>query len=121
MWFFRKKSSPRRNQLRKNITAERLTQLSKLANMRLVVSLLIWLAFIVLSVLILSFRLPAPITSAGEQISDQHFHNVIPTAVIVILISTAVVFYVQHYQRRIIRNHTRALTFVGLFILLLHF
>jgi putative nucleotidyltransferase with HDIG domain len=39
--------------------------------------------------------------------------------VIVVLIALAVAFYIHHFQKRIIKNHTRALALAGLFILLL--
>jgi len=108
MWFF-KKTSPRRSQVRKNITAERLAQISRFANPDRLISVLLGLLFVALCVPILSFEL----------IQQTYYFDLIPIAVITILISLAVAFYIYHYQKRIIKNHTRALALVGLFILLL--
>lgn len=108
MWFL-KKTSPRRNQVRKNITAGRFSKIASLANIDVVASLLILMLFVVLCIPILSFGL----------IRQSRFSEIIPTTVIVVLISLSVAFYIHHYQKRIIRNHVRALALVGLFILLL--
>ena len=103
---FWKKTSPRRSQVRKNISADRFSRISQLANTDFLISVLIWLLFVVLCTLILSVPQPS-------------YRKVIPTAVIVALISLACVLYIQHFQKRIIKNHTRALVLVGLFILLI--
>jgi len=103
---FWKKINPRRSQVRKNISAERFSRISRLANTDFLISVLIWLLFVILCTLILS-------------LPQASYHEVIPIAVIVILISLAGVLYIQHFQKRIITNHTRGLVLVGLFILLL--
>lgn len=103
---FWKKTSPRRNQVRKNISAERFSRISRFANTDSLISILIWLLFVVLCTLILS------IPQAG-------IRQVIPIAVIVVLISLAGALYIQHFQKRITKNHARALVLVGVFILLL--
>ncbi|MHC4567299.1 MAG: HDIG domain-containing metalloprotein [Planctomycetota bacterium] len=103
---FWKKISPRRSQVRKNISAERFSQISKLANANVLISILIWLLFVVVCTLIMSL----PRTGYLE---------VIPKAVTVLLISLAGVLYIYHYQRRITRNHARAMVLIGLFLLML--
>jgi putative nucleotidyltransferase with HDIG domain len=103
---FWKKISPRRSQVRKNISADRFSQISRLANTDVLISMLVWMLFVVLCTLILS------LPKAG-------YLEVIPTAVTVSLISLAAALYVYHYQRRITRNHARALVLVGLFLLML--
>jgi len=108
MWFL-KKTSPRRNQVRRSITAERFSQISRLADADTIISVLLWLAFVVLCILVLSFE---PIRQAG-------YRGLIPIAAIVVLIALAAGFYIAHYQRRIIKNHVRASALAGLFILLL--
>ena len=108
MWFL-KKTSPRRSQLRKSITAERFSQISRLANTDSLISVLLGLLFVVLCVPVLSFEL----------IQQTHYLNLIPITVIVLLISLTAGFYIHHYQKRIIKNHTRAAALVGLFVLLL--
>ena len=104
-----KKTSPRRNQVRKNITAERFLQISRFANTHSLISALLWLLFVALCALILSFKL----TQQGR------YPDLIPITILVVLISLAAAFYIHHYQKRIIENHIRALALVGLFILLL--
>jgi len=103
---FWKKTSPRRSQVRKNISAERFSRISQFANADSLISTLIWLLFIVLCVLILS-------------LPQANVLEVIPTAVIVVLISLACALYINHFQKRITTNHARALVLVALFILLL--
>jgi hypothetical protein len=78
---FWKKTSPRRSQLRKNISAERFSRISRLANTDVLTSILIWLLFVVVCTLILS------IPKAG-------IVEVAPTAVIVVLISLGGVLYI---------------------------
>jgi putative nucleotidyltransferase with HDIG domain len=108
MWF-RKKTSPRRTQLRKSIGPERLSQLGWLADVDNVISVMLWLLFVVLCIPILSFGL----------LKQARHREVIPIAIIVILVSAGGALYIKHYQRRIIRNHARALALAGLLILLL--
>ena len=108
MWFV-KKTSARRNQLRKNIAAERLSQISRLADRDHVISVLIWFLFVVLCVPVLSF----------EIIKQTHYRELTAITIIVLLIALAVALYIYHYQKRIIKNHARALALVGLLILLL--
>jgi len=101
-----KKTSPRRSQVRKNISAERFSRISRLANTDSFISVLICLLFVVLCTLILSIPQPS-------------LQKAIPTAAIVVLISLAGALYIQHFQKRIIKNHARAFVLVALFILLL--
>ncbi len=108
MWFL-KKTSPRRSRVRKNITTERFSQISRLVNTDVISSVLLLLLFVALCIPVLSFEL----------IQQARYLGLIPTIVIVVLISSAVGFYIHRYQKRIIKNHARALALVGLFILLL--
>jgi hypothetical protein len=116
MRFLGKKTSPRRSQVRKNMAAERLSQISRLANADFLGSLLLWLLFVVLCIPVVSLELIPKPGSEGELF---HFPHVIPLAVMISLISVAAAFYIYRYQGRIIRNRTRALAIVGLFIVLL--
>jgi len=108
MWFLRK-TSPRRTQLRKTIAAERFSHIGQLINTDVIISVLLWLLFVVLYISILSFEL----------IKQRSFEEVIPPTIVVLLVSIAAAFYIHHYQGRIIKNHARAASLVGLFILLL--
>ncbi len=101
-----KKISPRRSQVRKNMLADRLSQISRFANTAVLASILIWLLFVVLCTLVLSLPRPNSLI-------------IMPTAAIVVLVSLAALLYIYHYQKRIRRNHARALVLVGLFILML--
>ncbi len=104
-----KKTSPRRSRLRKDKSAERFSQIIQHIDKSIIISLLIWLLFAVLSVFVLSFEL----------IQQASYRQVIPTTVIVVLVSFAAAFYIYRYQQRIVKNHIRALVLAGLFILLL--
>ena len=108
MGFF-KKTSLRRNQVRKNITAERFLQISRFANTNSLISALLWLLFVALCAFILSFELKP----------QDRYRNLLPITAIVALISLAAGFYIYHYQKRITRNHARALVLGCLLILLL--
>ena len=101
-----KKTSPRRSQVRKNLTADRFSRMSELANTDFLSSILIWLIFVVFCTLILS-------------IPQASIVDVAPIAVIVALISLAGALYIYHFQKRITKNRARALVLVGLFVLLL--
>lgn len=103
---FLKKISPRRIQVRKSITAERYSQIGRLVNRDSLISSLLWLIFVVLSILIMS----------GYR-TDRV--KVLPVSVIVILISLAGALYIYHYQKRTIRNHARISVLIGMFVLLL--
>jgi len=102
-----KKTSPRRNQVRRNIPDERFSLLGRLAETHCLFSLLICVLFVVLCVLILSFKL------AGQTL------DVIPMAVVVTLLCLAAAIYVYRFQKRIITNHARAFVLVCLFSLFL--
>jgi putative nucleotidyltransferase with HDIG domain len=104
-----KKTSPRRNQVRKNIATEHFLQISRLANTHSLVSILLLLLFVALCTSILSF----------EQIQEHNYRDLTSMIVIVALISVGLTFYIYHYQRRIIQNHVRAMVLAGMFCLLL--
>ena len=108
MRFF-KRTSPRRNRLRKSITTERLSKISELANTDLLSSALLGLCFVVLCVFIFSFEL----------FYQGSYREMIPVAVIVALICTAGGFYIYRFQNRIIKNRVRLLAMIGVFTLLL--
>jgi putative nucleotidyltransferase with HDIG domain len=101
-----KKISPRRSQVRKSISAERYSQIGRLINADSLISLLLWLLFVVLCILILTSR------RAGQL-------QIISIAVLVISISTAGAMYIYHYQKRMVTNHARISVLIGLFLMLL--
>jgi putative nucleotidyltransferase with HDIG domain len=106
---FLRKTSPRRNQVRKSILAERSSETSWLADADVITSALVWLLFVAVWVSILSLDL----------LKKGDYRSLIPLAAIVVLISAGAGVYIYHYQKRIIRNHARALALGGLFSLLL--
>jgi len=103
---FIKKISPRRSRVRKTISAERYSQVSRLVNTDSLISMLLWLFFVVLCIIIIN-------TYQASRF------RLIPTAVIVILISLAGVLYIHHYQKRMIYNHARITVLITMFLLLL--
>jgi len=103
---FIKKISPRRSRVRKTISAERYSQVSRLVNTDSLISMLLWLFFVVLCILIIN-------TYQASR------YRLIPTTVIVILISLAGALYIYRYQKRMIHNHARITVLVTMFLLLL--
>jgi putative nucleotidyltransferase with HDIG domain len=108
MWSF-KKINPRRDKVRKDITAERLAKISRSINTELVISFLLLAGFVVINTSILS----------SDMIGSTGYPQIIPTLGIVTMISLGMVLYIGHYQKRISQKHMRALALVGLFVLLL--
>jgi putative nucleotidyltransferase with HDIG domain len=103
---FWKKTNPRRSQVRKNLSAERFSRMTRYANADSLISVLICLLFVVSCVLVLS-------------LPKAQSYQVIATSIVVTLISLAGTLYIYHYQKKIRRNHTRALVLAGLFILMM--
>jgi hypothetical protein len=104
-----KKPSLRRSQVRRKIPIERLARISQIATAETLLSLLIWVLFVALCVPILAFEL----------IASRRYADVVLICVIVVLICTAAGLYVSHFQKRITKNHTRAIAIAGLCLLLL--
>jgi putative nucleotidyltransferase with HDIG domain len=104
-----KKTSPRRSRVRKTISTGRSLQINRLADTDVIISLLLWLLFVIVCITILSF----------DSIYQARFLDLVLLSVIVVLVSVAAAFYIHHYQQRIIKNHARAIALVGLFIFLL--
>ena len=109
MPFFRK-ISPRRSKVRKNIVFGTTPQKDQpLERTGIFESVLLAILFAALCVPILSFK-PIPKTTITELIS---------ISAIVIIITLGASFYIHHYQRRVIKNHARAIALEAMFILLL--
>jgi putative nucleotidyltransferase with HDIG domain len=106
---FLKKIRQGRSPVHKDIFGERFSQIGELASTDVIISILLWLLFVVLCVLILSF----------EMVQQVRYFDFVLISVIVMLVCLAAATYIQRYQKRIIRNHGRALGLVGLFISLL--
>ena len=95
--------------VRENISAGRFSQISRSLDLKTINSVLLCLLFVVLSVAVLSF----------EMIQQGRYLEIIPVALMVIGVCVAAVFYIYHYQRRIITNNARISALIGLCILLL--
>jgi len=100
-----KKSNPRRDQVRKTIAPEK-AWLAKLLDADMVTSILIWLAYVVGCVVVMSF----------DRMLQGNFRGVMPTAMLVVIVSLGAGLYIHHFQKRMIKNHTRAIVLCALFL-----
>ncbi len=109
MGLFNKKTNPRRNQVRRNISSGRSTRISALARREVVISILLWLGFVLGATAILSF----------EMLSQGRFRTLAALSAVVVFLSAGAAFYIYHYENRILHNHARALALIGVFLVLL--
>ncbi|MCF7974413.1 MAG: HDIG domain-containing protein [Phycisphaerae bacterium] len=100
-----KKTNLRRDQVRKSISSEK-SWLTKLLDADMANSLLIWLVYVGACSLILSF----------DHLLNREFQGVIPTTVLVLMVSLGAGLYVHRFQKRMIKNHTRAIVLCALFL-----
>jgi hypothetical protein len=107
MWPFRKNIA-RRSLAPKSIIKD-LAKETKQKRQAIVNSLLLGMLFIVMCTAILSY----------EPLQQRRYPEVIPIAIMVVLISCAAGFYIYRYQPSLIENHIRALELIVVFILLL--
>jgi putative nucleotidyltransferase with HDIG domain len=106
---FLRRTSPRRDQVRRSVFADRPLWLSRLADVDVVVSLLLWLLFVVACTAVLSFGL----------VQQGGYRMLAALSVVVLLLATGAGFYVHHWQSRALRNHLRAFALICLFVSLL--
>jgi len=83
--------------------------ISRLINPDLIYSVLIWLLFVFLSVIILGY----------ESIEQASLSGLAATAVVVVLVCLAAAFHISQYQKRLLKNRARMIGLVILFIFLL--
>jgi cyclic-di-AMP phosphodiesterase PgpH len=114
-----KKRSLRREKVRQNIAAKRSSLIELLTDTDLALSSAIWLAFVVISVLILALRLNAGAETDFGIIKIANLPNLLQITVIVVLLSLAAAIYIKRYQNRLLQNHTRAAAIAALFLLML--
>ncbi len=107
-WFF-KKHSPRRAQVRKNIAAERAAKRKKSLAPHSVNSALLWLLFVALSIMVLTIGLTEQITIL----------QAVSVVIIAVFISTAGGFYIYNYQKRIVQSPIRAVAIIVFLIVLI--
>ena len=113
MWFWRKKVSPRRKQVRENIAADRLSKVGDVVNSGVVWSVLILIGFICVTAMMLA------LFATEDMIYWRPWPQIIALAALVTLISIGAAAYIYRYHRRIITVHTRTLAMAGLFTVLL--
>jgi putative nucleotidyltransferase with HDIG domain len=104
-----KKTSPRRDQVRRNIGVERSVWCSSFLDADLIVSLLLWLIFVVLCIGVLSFGLA----------QQGRYRALAASSVVAVLVAVGGGLYTYTFQPRLLRNHARALALVVLFPALL--
>jgi putative nucleotidyltransferase with HDIG domain len=106
---FLRRTSPRRDQVRRSIFADQPLWLWRLADLDIVVSLLLWLLFVIACTAVLSFGL----------VAQGRYSTLAALFIVVLLLATGAGFYVYHWQSRAIRSHVRAFALTCLFVLLL--
>jgi len=106
MGFFSKTLRPSR--LRKDIERP-FVDLNKLANPDIIYSVLIWLAFTVLSIAVLGY----------DSLKQAHYGQLAAMAVVVVLICLSIAFHISQYQKRLLKNRARQIGMVALFVSLL--
>ena len=104
-----KKTNPRRNQVRRNVTAGRSVKISSVLNADVVISLLLWLLFVVVCTAILSF----------EFFEQGRYVALVALLGVIMFVSVGAAFYAYHYQRSLIQNHVRALALIVVLLVLL--
>jgi cyclic-di-AMP phosphodiesterase PgpH len=113
MVLWAKKVNSRMDNVRQNLSAERLSRLNRIVASGVPGSLLLVLVFIVGAGAILS------ITVGMNAIEIKSSDAIIAYIGLVALISLAGAVYIHHYQRRVVKNNLRGFALVGLFLLLL--
>jgi hypothetical protein len=111
MWA--KKVNPVRDRMQQSLSAQRLSQLNRIAASGAPGSLLLLLVFVAAAGAILS------ITVGKDVIAIKSSDAIIAYIGLVTLISVAGAVYLFHYQRRVIKNNLRGFALAGLFLLLL--
>lgn len=106
MGMFRK-TNPRRDQVRRNISLRRSVKMPRLANRDSVLSVLLWLVFVIACTSILSF----------EMLGQGRYRACGALSAMVVFISIGAGFYIYHYQSRILSNHVRAWGLIGVFLI----
>jgi cyclic-di-AMP phosphodiesterase PgpH len=108
MRFF-KKTTSRRDQVRKNIADDDLVTKLGQVSPKYVGPSLQWLVFTLAAICVLSF----------EPLSKKEYIQALPMSYLVLLLAVGIAFHIYHYQKRIIKNNARAFAVGSLFIILL--
>jgi putative nucleotidyltransferase with HDIG domain len=106
---FLRKTSPRRNQVRRNVSPERSLTFSRLMDADVIVALLLWLVFVALCVGVLSFGM----------VQQGRYQALAAISIVTVFLAIGAAFYIYHYQYRMLRSHARALVLVVLSVILL--
>jgi len=104
-----RKTNPRRDQVRRSIFDDRSSRLSCLADADILISLLLWLLFVLGCTTVLAFGL----------FQQERYLALAALATVVVLLAVGAGFYVCQWQYRALRNHAKVLALVCLFVVLL--
>ena len=104
-----KKTSPRRNQVRRSVSTGRSVKISSLLTTDVIVSVLLWLLFVVGCTTILAF----------EVFQQGRYRALAALLTVIVVISIGGAFYSCHYQKRLIHNHARSIALIVVFLILL--
>ena len=114
-----KKVSPRRRQVRNNITIERVRGLGKWFNGNAVLMILIFVFFMAGIIFLLALDTDHPEFLASHMRLMKPWPQILAMAVAAVLITMGAVLYIHHYQPRILSRPNRSFTMAVLFLLLL--
>ena len=114
-----KKVSPRRRQVRNNITTERVRGLGKWFNGNAVLMILIFVFFMTGIIFLLALDTDHPEFLASHMRLMKPWPQILAMAVAAVLITMGAVLYIHHYQPRILSRPNRSFTMAVLFLLLL--
>jgi hypothetical protein len=106
---FLKKTNPRRDQVRRNISNDRAGWVAYLADADLIISLLLLLLFAVGCVAVLSFGL----------VEQGGYRALAAMGAMVMLLTTGASFYAYRWRPRTVRSHARGFSLICLYLLLL--
>jgi putative nucleotidyltransferase with HDIG domain len=104
-----RRTNPRRDQVRRNISGDRPGWITHLADVDLIIFLLLWLLFVIGCIGSLSLGL----VHQGE------YRALLALSVMVVLLATGASFYGYRWQPRSLRSHVRGFAMVCLYVLLL--
>jgi putative nucleotidyltransferase with HDIG domain len=104
-----RKTSLRRDQVRRSIAGDRPSRLSRLIDADIVISLLLWLLFVIGSTAVLSFGL----------FQQGRYRMLGAMSAVTVLLSIGAALYVHHWQSRALRGHLRAFALICVFVAML--
>ena len=104
-----RRTNPRRDQVRRNISSDRPEWITRLADADLIISLLLWLLFVSGCVAVLSFGL----------VEQGGYRALIAMTAMVVILTMGASVYAYRWRSRTVRSHARGLSLICLFLMLL--